>query len=76
MARPRPELLRSADLHAALAFVADMAAAIGDADGFARCGLERLPTLAASELTTLSVCDLCSGRRHVTGTPAGAIGVL
>jgi DNA-binding CsgD family transcriptional regulator len=74
MATPRSEQLRSADLRAALGVVADMAAVIGDADGFARCGLDRLPDLAASELTTLSVCDLSNGRRHVTGTPAGAIG--
>jgi DNA-binding CsgD family transcriptional regulator len=61
-------------LRAALAFVSDLADAIDDPDGFARCGVERLPQLAASELTTLSLCDLRGGRRHVIGVPRGAIG--
>lgn len=71
---PNPALLRSSDWQAALDVVGEMADAVDDADGFARCGVERLPLLAASELTTLSLCDLASGRRHVIGLPAGAIG--
>lgn len=70
MAIPQPGLLRRADLHAALAVVSDMAATLDDADAFARCGIERLPALAASELTTLSICDLAGGRRLVVGAPA------
>jgi DNA-binding CsgD family transcriptional regulator len=66
-------LLRSADLRRALAVVSDMAATLGDADAFARCGIERLPTLAASDLTTLSLCDLVHGRRLVIGAAAASI---
>jgi len=44
-----------------------------DKASFARLGVERLPTLVASEFTTLSVCDLVSGRREVYGLPAGAL---
>lgn len=69
MAIPQPGLLRRADLRAALAVVSDMAATLDDADAFARCGIERLPALAASELTTLSICDLVGGRRLVVGAP-------
>lgn len=74
-ASPRPELLRACDLRAALHFVGEMADAIDDADGFARSGIDGLSRLAASELTTLSLCDLRSGRRHVSGAAPGAIGV-
>ena len=70
---PNPALLRSRDWQAALGFVGELADAT-DADGFARCGVERLARLAPSELTTLSLCDLRGGRRHVFGLPAGAIG--
>lgn len=66
--------LRSCDWRAALDFVGDLADAIDDTDGFAHCGVERLPRLAASELTTLSLCDLESGRRHVVASPAASIG--
>ncbi len=55
----------------------DLLGAIGEAGAdraaFARLGVERLPTLVASEFTTLSVCDLVSGRRQVYGLPAGAL---
>jgi len=71
---PNPKLLRSSDWRAALDFVGEVADAVDDADGFARCGVERLARLAPSELTTLSLCDLRGGRRHVIGLPAGAIG--
>ena len=68
MAHPSPassEPLRASDLRAALDFVSDLADTIDDAEAFARCGVEQLPRLAASELTTLSLCDLGSHRRHV-----------
>lgn len=74
MSSSSADTLRTADCRAALAFVADVADALDAPDGFARCGVERLPALAASELTTLSVCDLASGRREVSGVPPGAIG--
>lgn len=74
MPLPPSDLLRSRDLRAALRFTADMIDALGEPDGFARCGVARLPALVPADLTTLSVCDLHSGRREVTGVPPGAIG--
>ena len=71
---PDPALLHERDLAAALDFIGDIGDAIDSPEAFARCGVERLPQLVASELTTMSVCDLRSGRRHVTGVPPGAIG--
>ena len=72
-AAPDPALLDSGDWQAALDFVGEMADAVDDGDGFARCGVERLARLAASELTTLSLCDLRAGRRHVIGPPDSTI---
>lgn len=73
MANPQPGLLRSADLRRALAFVSDIAATLDDAQAFAACGIEGLSALAASDLTTLSLCDLAHGRRLVFGAAAAAI---
>ena len=64
------EPLRSSDLQAALDFVSALTDTIDDAEAFARCGVEQLPRLAASELTTLSLCDLRSRRLHVVGFPS------
>ena len=65
--------MRTQDLKAAL----DLLGAIGDAGtdkrSFARAGVEHLPSLVASEFTTLSVCDLTSGRREVYGLPGSAL---
>jgi DNA-binding CsgD family transcriptional regulator len=61
-------LLRNIDLHSALRFVGDMADAGAEEALFARTAVEALPRLVASEITTLSVCDLASGRRHVVGS--------
>jgi DNA-binding CsgD family transcriptional regulator len=74
MPNPDPALLSSRDVHAAFRFICSMIDALGDADGFARRGVEQLQSLVAAELTTLSVCDLHSGHRNVTALPAGAIG--
>lgn len=56
----------------------DALRAIGDgclrSDDFARRGVECLPRLVASELTTLSVCDLGDGRRSVVSDRPGALG--
>ena len=41
--------------------------------GLAEEGVRLLPGLVASEVTTLSVCTLKTGRRRVTCNPAGAI---
>ena len=71
---PHLELLRSRDLRAALLAVGDIAAATGGAESFARSGVQVLSGMVASELTTLSLCDLTSGRRVVYGVPPSAIG--
>lgn len=69
---PQLELTRT-QLRATL----DALRAIGEAslsvDEFARAGVEQLPRLVASELTTLSVCDLDSGHRGVVSDQPGAI---
>lgn len=44
-----------------------------DTGDFARRGVQCLPRLVASELTTLSVCNLDSGRRRVVCDQPGAI---
>lgn len=44
-----------------------------DKSSFAKLGVERLPTLVASEFTTLSICHLASGKREVFGLPVGAL---
>jgi DNA-binding CsgD family transcriptional regulator len=60
-------------LRAALDLFGAMNEAALDRASFARLGVEHLPSLVASEFTTLSVCDLRSGRREVFGLPAGAL---
>lgn len=45
-----------------------------DLEAFAGRGIAGLPTLVASELTTLSICDLAQGKRTVFSNPTGAIG--
>ena len=66
--------LRKSDLQAALGVAADMADAGADAALFARLGVESLPRAVASEITTLSICDLASNRRHVVGCAASRLG--
>jgi len=41
---------------------------------FARRGVRHLPSLVASEITTLSLCDLATGRRRVVSDPPHALG--
>jgi len=53
--------------------VCAMTEAASDPVAFARHGTEHIPLLVASELTTLSVCDLARNTRSVVGNPAGAI---
>ena len=67
---PRLDLLHQRDLRGALLFAGDVADALDEDDGFTRCTLAELPRLVASELTTLSLCDLASGQRRVIGAPA------
>ena len=67
------ETLRDVDWRAGFELLGRVIEAGDDPDALARAALEALPALVASEITTLSVCDLRSGRRDVIGTPAGAI---
>ena len=57
----------------AVAMLNAIGAAGADPDRFARLGVAELPRLVASELTTLSVCDLATGRRRVVGGPGSAL---
>ena len=41
---------------------------------FARRGVRELPALVASEITTLSLCDLATGKRRVVSDPRHAFG--
>jgi DNA-binding CsgD family transcriptional regulator len=65
--------LRIQNFKAALDLLGAISETPPDKAFFARLGVERLPSLVASEFTTLSVCDLLSGRREVYGLPAGAL---
>ena len=65
--------LYESDFRAALDLLGAIGEAGRDTRSFARVGVERLPRLVASEFTTLSVCDLVSGRRAVYGLPPGAL---
>jgi DNA-binding CsgD family transcriptional regulator len=66
--------LRNSDLQAALRVAGEMADAGVDPALFARIGVESLPRAVASEITTLSICDLASNRRHVVGSPGSRLG--
>jgi DNA-binding CsgD family transcriptional regulator len=66
-------VLSQVHVHGAL----DALRAIGDgcvrSEDFARRGVECLPRLVASELTTLSVCNFDDGRRSVVSDVPGAL---
>lgn len=64
--------LPSQHLKKALDFVLD-AGALQDAGSFAKHVVNGLPQLVASELTTLSICDLTRGVRRVVSFPENAI---
>ena len=64
--------LPSQHLKHALDFVLDLSA-LQDAGSFAKYVVSGLPRLVASELTTLSICDLSSGVRRVVSFPENAI---
>ena len=53
--------------------VCEMTEAASDAVAFGRQGTRQLPLLVASEITTLSVCDLARNTRSVVGDAEGAI---
>lgn len=65
--------LQRASSHPAIPLLQALVEAGGDRGRFARAGVEWLPRLVASEITTLSVCDLTTGRRHVVGHPQPAL---
>jgi hypothetical protein len=65
--------LRQRDFENGWRLVCKMAEAAGDAAAFARLGTEELPRLVASEITTLSVCDLARNTRSVVTSPGAAI---
>jgi len=65
--------LTSPDLQACLELLHGIGEASVDGEGFARGGLAALPRLVASELTTLSICDLGAGHRSVVADAPGAI---
>ena len=67
-------MLTRSDLHAALDLLGAVTESTRDVSSYARAGIELLPRLVASEMTTLSVCDLASGRRHVFAEPSSRIG--
>jgi DNA-binding CsgD family transcriptional regulator len=66
-------MLSAGDYRNGLRLVQQLAEASLENDGFARRGVELLAELVPSEVTTLSVCHLASGRREVVGTPERAI---
>jgi DNA-binding CsgD family transcriptional regulator len=57
----------------AVAMLNAIGAASADPERFARLGVAELPRLADSEITTLSVCDLATGRRRVVGGSGSAL---
>jgi DNA-binding CsgD family transcriptional regulator len=68
------QALRSVDLRGALDALGAIAEGTAADGAFARHGLASLPRLVASELSTLSVCDLVTGHRSVVCDLPGAIG--
>jgi DNA-binding CsgD family transcriptional regulator len=68
-------MLRRLDLQRGFAALGAVAERADDAEAFARAGVRELPGLVASELTTLSVCHLRSGRRDVVGFPDARLSV-
>lgn len=62
------------DYAGALQLLARVEAQAGDVDSFARAVVRALNDYVPSELTTLSVCDLLTGHRHVVGLPGVRLG--
>lgn len=67
-------MLKRSDYQATVALLGAVAESTRDFASYADAGVRLLPTLVASEMTTLSVCDLASGRREVVSCPAGRLG--
>lgn len=66
-------LLGLKDYRTGLEVVRAMTSATTDVATFARAGVELLTRNVGSELTTLSECDLVSGRRAIFATPGSSI---
>jgi DNA-binding CsgD family transcriptional regulator len=66
--------LQRRDWRAGFELLHAVAEAEDGVDALARAAVSALPRLVASEITSLSVCDLESGRRKVVATPVAAIG--
>jgi DNA-binding CsgD family transcriptional regulator len=64
--------LSSRDLQAALSVLREIGEGCPTPGEFARRGVRLLPQLVASEITTLSLCDLVTGRRRVVSDPVHA----
>jgi DNA-binding CsgD family transcriptional regulator len=60
-------------LEQALDFMLDVSA-LREPEAIVRGVVEGLPRLVASEITTLSICDLAAGTREVVASPREAIG--
>ena len=57
------------DYASALALLARLEAESGSLEGFARASVQAIGNYVASEVTTLSVCDLVTGHRQVVALP-------
>ena len=62
------------DLSSALSMLREIGEGCPTPGEFARRGVALLPSFVASEITTLSLCDLRRGRRRVVSNPAAALG--
>lgn len=65
-------MLQAVDYRRSLKLVSELAET--DAERFAQRAVEALSRFVASEITTLSICHLASGKREVIGTPQRSIG--
>jgi len=61
------------DYACALRLLARLEAESGSLECFARASVDAVGEFVASEITTLSVCDLATGHREVVGLPARAL---
>jgi len=68
-----PAVLSHAQIERSLAALHAIGDGCVSGDDFARRGVQGLPRLVASELTTLSVCNLESGHRAVVSDAPGAL---
>jgi DNA-binding CsgD family transcriptional regulator len=67
-------MLQRSDLRTTIALLGAVGESAQDFESYAQAGVRLLPSLVASEMTTLSVCDLASGHREVVSSPGGRLG--